>query len=73
MGERAITAMHGYHPSELQSYAALMTNQAKLVRGATAIPHMYDLMKSEAEQAFSLNQSSPGLGVMPNQLSTVPA
>ena len=30
MGERPIRAMHGYHPSEPQSYAALLTNQPSL-------------------------------------------
>jgi hypothetical protein len=28
MGERPIRAMHGYHPRDPQSYAALFTNQA---------------------------------------------
>ena len=58
MGERSITAMHGYHPSEAQSYAALMTNQSTLPEEVTAIPHMCGLMKSEAEHAYAANRAA---------------
>jgi hypothetical protein len=55
MGERPIPAMHGYHPSEPQSYAALLTNQSNIPSTVTAIPHMYQLMKIEAQTAHAAN------------------
>lgn len=58
MGERPIRAMHGYHPSEPQSYAALLTNRSTIPADVTDIPHMFGLMKSEAEQARALNRFS---------------
>jgi Type I phosphodiesterase / nucleotide pyrophosphatase len=45
MGERPIRAMHGYHPSDKHSYAALLTNQPDIPATVTAIPHICDLMK----------------------------
>lgn len=45
MGERPIRAMHGYHPTEKHSYAALLTNQPEIPGDITAIPHICDLMK----------------------------
>jgi hypothetical protein len=56
MGERPIRAMHGYHPSEPQSYALLSTNQPTLPSDVTAIPHVFDLMKSEADLAKATTQ-----------------
>jgi predicted AlkP superfamily pyrophosphatase or phosphodiesterase len=53
MGERPITAMHGYHPGEPQSYAALFTNQAQLPEEVTAIPHIHRLMMHEVNQKQS--------------------
>jgi predicted AlkP superfamily pyrophosphatase or phosphodiesterase len=53
MGERPIRAMHGYHPTDPQSYATLMTNQPEIPEEITAIPHIYQLMKLEAEAALS--------------------
>ncbi len=44
MGERPIRAMHGYHPDDPQSYAALLTNQKDLPAEVTAIPHLHRLM-----------------------------
>lgn len=44
MGERPIRAMHGYHPSEPQSHAALLTNRPSLPDDITAIPHIHRLM-----------------------------
>lgn len=49
MGERPIRAMHGYHPSDPQSYATLMTNQETIPENVTAIPHIYSLMAREIE------------------------
>lgn len=55
MGERPITAMHGYHPDDPQSYAALCTNIADLPLSVTDIPHIYDLMTHDAQEAHMAN------------------
>lgn len=44
MGERPIRAMHGYHPDEPQSYAALLTNVENLAFEVNAIPELFQLM-----------------------------
>ncbi len=44
MGERPIRAMHGYHPEERQSYAALFTNHEDLPVEVTHLPHLHRLM-----------------------------
>jgi hypothetical protein len=49
--------MHGYHPSEPQSYAALCTNQPAIPGEVKAIPDMFRLMKQDAELAKSRNAS----------------
>jgi hypothetical protein len=59
MGERPIRAMHGYHPEEKHSYAALLTNQPNLPADVTAIPHIYRLMVRDALLARERN-GSPG-------------
>ncbi|MBE0546027.1 MAG: alkaline phosphatase family protein [Verrucomicrobia bacterium] len=59
MGERPIRAMHGYHPEEKHSYAALLTNQPEIPDDVTAIPHLYILMVRDALIAHEQNQS-PG-------------
>jgi type I phosphodiesterase/nucleotide pyrophosphatase len=56
MGERPLRAMHGYHPDDKHSYAALCTNQPALPDSVTAIPHMYDLMVQDAEYAKERNR-----------------
>jgi hypothetical protein len=53
MGERPIRAMHGYHPTDPQSYATLMTNQPEIPEDVTAIPHIFQLMKQEAEASLA--------------------
>ena len=58
MGERPIRAMHGYHPHDPQSYAALFTNQ-ETPENVTAIPHIYNLMTREADDAARANHSKP--------------
>ena len=58
MGERPIRAMHGYHPSEKQSYAALLTNQREIPSHVQAIPDIYRLMTADAELAHSANAKS---------------
>lgn len=55
MGERPIRGMHGYHPSDPQSYAMLCTNQAQIPEEVTAIPDLYKLMTREAEAAKLAN------------------
>jgi len=56
MGERPIRAMHGYHPSEKHSYAALCTNREELPVTLHAIPDIFKLMTYEAEEAFLKNE-----------------
>jgi hypothetical protein len=55
MGERPIRAMHGYHPKEKHSYAALLSNQMDIPENVTAIPHMYNLMVRDALIAHGRN------------------
>ena len=57
MGERPIRAMHGYHPDAPHSYASLLTNYADVPAHITAIPHVYELMTTQADQAFQRNHS----------------
>jgi hypothetical protein len=57
MGERPLRAMHGYHPSEKHSYAVMMTNQPELPGQLMAIPHIYNLMVTQAEAAHAANAS----------------
>jgi len=57
MGERPIRAMHGYHPEEKHSYAALLTNQPEIPDSITAIPHIYGLMVRDALLAQEQNKS----------------
>lgn len=59
MGERPIRAMHGYHPNEPQSYAALCTNQPAIPDDVSSIPDIYRLMVREAELAHSMNSLEP--------------
>jgi len=56
MGERPIRAMHGYHPDEKQSYAALLTNQPTIPDDITAIPDIYELMAKDALLAQECNR-----------------
>jgi len=55
MGQRPIRAMHGYHPEEPHSYAALLSNRFDIPAGVTAIPNIYDLMVSDAVTAHTAN------------------
>lgn len=45
MGERPIRAMHGYHPTDPQSYATLFSNTADVPEDITHIPHIFRLME----------------------------
>ena len=58
MGERPIRAMHGYHPVEKHSFAALFTNQSELPEAIEAIPDIFRLMTREADDAFRRNQTA---------------
>jgi len=57
MGQRPIRAMHGYHPSEKQSYAALLTNQSAIPDEVTAIPDIFRLMTRDAASAKARHAS----------------
>lgn len=56
MGQRPIRAMHGYHPSEKHSFAALCTNQPKIPDDIVAIPDVFQLMTRDASLAHSRNR-----------------
>lgn len=45
MGERPIRAMHGYHPTDPQSYATLFSNTDDVPENITHIPHIHRLME----------------------------
>jgi hypothetical protein len=47
MGERPITAMHGYHPQDEQSFATLLTNRKDLPFEPKCIVDIYRLMEEE--------------------------
>ena len=49
MGERPITAMHGYHPNDEQSYATLLTNRKDLPLEPKCIVDIYQLMEKEVQ------------------------
>jgi len=55
MGERPIRGMHGYHPTDKHSYAALLSNHTDIPAEITAIPHIYQLMTRDAEMAKQRN------------------
>ncbi len=57
MGERPIRAMHGYHPDELQSYAALCTNHPDIPEDVRAIPDIFKLMTRDAAEAQLRNRT----------------
>jgi predicted AlkP superfamily pyrophosphatase or phosphodiesterase len=57
MGARPIRGMHGYHPTDPQSYAALCTNQSEIPSDVEAIPDIYKLMTGDADFAQQKNQS----------------
>ncbi|MEI6074098.1 MAG: alkaline phosphatase family protein [Verrucomicrobiota bacterium] len=58
MGERPIRAMHGYHPTDPQSYATLCTNQASIPDEVTHIPHICRLMEKSALLAKAKNSAA---------------
>lgn len=56
MGERPIRAMHGYHPDEAHSFAALLSNHSDVPAGINAIPDLYKLMVRDAARAHAANR-----------------
>ena len=71
MGERPIRAMHGYHPAEKHSYAALLTNQVNIPEDTTAITDIFRLMTRDAELAKLANtRTKRGLPGVP--LGSIP-
>jgi hypothetical protein len=71
MGERPIRGMHGYHPSDPQSYAMLCTNQTQIPADIEAIPDVFKLMVHDADQAKERNSAmaaSPIVAALEPQL-----
>jgi hypothetical protein len=73
MGERPITAMHGYHPKDKHSYATLMTNRSELPVNVEAIPEIFKLMTLDAEDAFSRNGHTAEKRIESRELEIQPA
>jgi hypothetical protein len=73
MGERPIRAMHGYHPSEKHSYAALLTNQPEIPDDIVAIPDIFKLMTHDAELAKAANEATPATPRRMDARMAVPA
>jgi hypothetical protein len=73
MGERPIRAMHGYHPSEKHSYAALLTNQPEIPDDIVAIPDIFKLMTHDAELAKAANEATPATPGRMDARMAVPA
>ena len=69
MGERPIRAMHGYHPDDKHSYAALLTNQREIPEDVVAIPDIYRLMARDAQLARSLNHQNTSNVTIPELIS----
>ena len=49
MGERPIRAMHGYHPTDPQSYATLFSSRDDVPSDLTHIPHIHRLMAAAVD------------------------
>ena len=47
--------MHGYHPNEKHSYAALLTNQEHVPEDITGITDLFRLMTRDAQLANDAN------------------
>jgi hypothetical protein len=63
MGARPLRAMHGYHPEERHSFAAILTNQAGHLEELRAIPDLHDVMLREALRAQIANHAPATLAV----------
>ena len=53
--------MHGYHPSEKHSYAALFTNHTEVSDEIVAIPDIFKLMQRDAGLAHAENNKPRAL------------
>jgi Type I phosphodiesterase / nucleotide pyrophosphatase len=62
MGARPIRGMHGYHPTDIHSYASLCSNQENLPDNVTSITDVFQLMTRDADLAKARNVA-PGLAV----------
>ena len=60
MGARPLRGMHGYHPDNKHSYAALLTNQPEIPDDIVAIPDIFKLMTRDAELAKERNETERG-------------
>ena len=58
MGERPIRAMHGYHPTDPQSYATLFSNTESVPTDVTHIPHIYQLMERAVHEHANANKEA---------------
>jgi predicted AlkP superfamily pyrophosphatase or phosphodiesterase len=67
MGARPIRGMHGYHPSDSHSYAALCTNQEIIPDDITSIPDIFRLMTRDADLAKELNAKQTSRAAMATQ------
>jgi hypothetical protein len=57
MGARPIRGMHGYHPTDLHSYASLCTNQDAIPDEIASIPDVFRLMTRDADLAKARNST----------------
>jgi predicted AlkP superfamily pyrophosphatase or phosphodiesterase len=55
MGARPIRGMHGYHPTDIHSYASLCTNQENIPENIASIPDVFRLMTRDADLARARN------------------
>jgi hypothetical protein len=55
MGERPIRAMHGYHPTDPQSYATLFSSHDEVPAEVTHIPHIHQLMERAVHHHAAAN------------------
>jgi len=58
MGQKPLRGMHGYHPSDIHSYAMMMTNQDEISDDVVSIPHIFDLMKKDIEYIKDIDNIS---------------
>jgi hypothetical protein len=68
MGARPIRGMHGYHPDDIHSYAALCTNQAVVPDDINAIPDVFKLMTRDADMAKASNATQPTMAIVGQHL-----
>jgi predicted AlkP superfamily pyrophosphatase or phosphodiesterase len=69
MGARPIRGMHGYHPADLHSYAALCTNQESVPDDITSITDIFQLMTRDAGLAKARNAAQSATASMAVQES----